>query len=602
MRIFPIFLGVIWTQRTRCDATVSSASSTITRRSSESPDRSHSGFVRAPGDGNLYLDGNLFNFRSFNAPTILEGGEFQGRDIFKSIRGFGAPVTRTYTLQIANEGLEYGKIPPSSGHITGWDKNSNDWIYNEDQWNKMDRMLCLSRHYGVKLIIPIINQAYGNPEINHVGDFNDLIRHRYGIWGYLDAGKRVDFFKDRTMVNSFKSLITFFLNRVNTCNGIRYGDDNTILAFETGNELNWGSYANISSQPAPAQWTIEISRHLKRLAPNILVMDGSFSRHPSFAWEEEALKSKEVDIFGYHFYGNGDTELFDMLNAKVRKYGKTLVIGEHGFYSDVHVWRAVYQRMTCAGALAWSLLPHSEQGGFLTHSEGHNIYAYHVPGWERQTSPNFDTYEHEVISSTYDASYVVLGLEPPPKPIPGRPEAFIVVNGSRVGLSWRGEAWAAGYEIFGAEAWERNFHLISDVIPDNVEAGELFIPLDPERPTDSLRIPARKSKSREPHKGWRDRKWCWINRLFHRGCQDDDDDDDRYRAHHHQANSLLDMLGNLIGRSSMTVLPPMEPLRHRHRQHPGGWYAVRGVSADGIRGKLSRPIFLDAAWRSEDSS
>jgi hypothetical protein len=156
------------------------------------------------------------------------GGEYQGRDILKSIAAFGAPVTRTYTLQIANDALENGKMPPSAGHITGWDKSSNGiplflrifyvWnlhnldssrkilIYNNlfcrfistcrrldiqwgsvedngsnvkfllswffifcDRWGShsarlkscFDR-LDLSRHYGVKLIIPIINQVGGS--------------------------------------------------------------------------------------------------------------------------------------------------------------------------------------------------------------------------------------------------------------------------------------------------------------------------------------------------------------------------------------------------------------------------------------------------------
>ncbi|WAQ86063.1 hypothetical protein PtA15_6A693 [Puccinia triticina] len=523
------------------------------------------------------------------------GGEYEGRDILKSVAAFGNPVTRTYTLQIANDALEHGKLPPSAGHITGWDKKGNDWIYNEDQWKKMDQMcgfslyrLDLARHYRVKLIIPIINQFYENPDSNYVGDFNDLIRHRYGIYGYKEAGKKTDFFKDRNMIDSFKKIITFFLNRVNTYNGHRYGDDNTILAFETGNELSWKQSANLSSRPVPAAWTIEVCQHLKKLASKILVMDGSFSRHPEIAWEQGALESKYVDLFSYHFYGRGDAEQFDMLNAKVRAYGKTLVIGEHGFYSDASLWRQVYKRMTCAGALAWSLLPHSEKSGFLTHGEGHNIHGYHVPGWPKQTSNEFDTHENEVISSTYEASYTILGVEPPPKPIPGRPEAFIVTNGSHAGLSWRGEAWAAGYEIFGAEGWGRDFSLISNIIPDNVEPGGIFIPLNPERPTESLNMPPLKSKSDESHKGWTDRKWCRKRTL---GC--------------HGFHSLIDgrrkdFLGNLIGEGSMKVLPSMEPMRDRGRS--GGWYSVRGVSADGLPGKRSRPVFLKTDWQNEKSN
>jgi hypothetical protein len=50
----------------------------------------------------------------------------------------------------------------------------------------------------------------------------------------------VDWFTDREMITGYKQIITYFLNRINTYNGIRIGDDQTILAFETGNEMNWG--------------------------------------------------------------------------------------------------------------------------------------------------------------------------------------------------------------------------------------------------------------------------------------------------------------------------------------------------------------------------
>ncbi|POW14178.1 hypothetical protein PSTT_03192, partial [Puccinia striiformis] len=114
MKIFSIFVGFMWSKRSKCDT-----------NAPDLVDRSHPGFVYAPGDGNLYLDGKLFNFRNFNAPTIFEGGEYQGRDILKSVAAFGNPVTRTYTLQISNDALQFGKLPASSGHVTGWDKNSN---------------------------------------------------------------------------------------------------------------------------------------------------------------------------------------------------------------------------------------------------------------------------------------------------------------------------------------------------------------------------------------------------------------------------------------------------------------------------------------------
>ena len=51
-----------------------------------------------------------------------------------------------------------------------------------------------------------------------------------------------------------KLIFTFLLNRVNTITGRRYGDDPSILAWETGNELQHNFKGNL---PAPGDWTGE---------------------------------------------------------------------------------------------------------------------------------------------------------------------------------------------------------------------------------------------------------------------------------------------------------------------------------------------------------
>lgn len=89
------------------------------------------------------------------------GGDYQAKDLLLSVQGFGTPVTRTYTLRVANTKFG-GYIPPSSGQIIGWDLEhdgklvildqskapmehfsffcGSDWIYNETKWQQIDRV------------------------------------------------------------------------------------------------------------------------------------------------------------------------------------------------------------------------------------------------------------------------------------------------------------------------------------------------------------------------------------------------------------------------------------------------------------------------------
>ncbi|EFP88955.2 uncharacterized protein PGTG_15158 [Puccinia graminis f. sp. tritici CRL 75-36-700-3] len=557
------------------------------------------GFVSAPGDGHLYLNGELFDFRSFNCPTLFDGGkEFQARDLVETISAFGSPVTRTYTLHVANTMFSDGQQPPAWAHILGWNDYTNDWNYNETNWRDIDKALDLARQHGVRVIIPIINQDYGPVDSDFVGNFNDLIRHRYNIQNYTEAQRTVDWFTDREMIASYKQIITYFLNRINTYNGIRIGDDQTILAFETGNEMNWGrENQTIHDRPAPANWTIEIAKHIKSLAPKTLVMDGSYSRNPTAAWEDEVLDSPFMVL-----------AIFVLIKAYKTKYERTekrSSSASMAFVDDkVEVYDSFYKNATCAGALIWSLRSHSEDGGFVTHGEGNNIFSYHAPGFRNQTSDKFDTQEADVISFTYDASYTVLGLEPPPKPVPGAPDAFLVTNGTHAGLSWRGSAWAQQYEVYGAFLQDLRFNLISQSVQDNVEAGQLFVPLDPHDPTKPIKITLPAPIPERSHAGFIDTKWCLpgspapcpLEVDFPK--QVDDPSNPRSNQTQHTIFSdAIDTAQNIYKRL-LPMGPPLPtiPLPQLSLSFTGGWFSVRAISADGTPGGLSQSVFLKTDW------
>ncbi|CAH7685921.1 glycoside hydrolase superfamily [Phakopsora pachyrhizi] len=340
--------------------------------------------------------------------------------------------------------------------------------------------MAMAAKYGVKIIFPIINQDYGDNTTDWVGNFNDLIRHRYNISSYGLAQASVDWFTDMNIRNDFKKIISKLLTRKNTFNGRIYGEDDTIFAWETGNEMNWANDNNtIHRRPAPGNWTVDIAEHIKSLSPNTLVMDGSFSRNPNeTAWPEETLSSNAVDIVSYHIYNDPDIDIFHSLASQAKKFNKTLVIGEHGFYSDVAHYQKAYEIFDCPGALLWSIRSHNEIGGFSTHSEGLNIYSYHVPGWEQQTSTEFDTIEEPIVRLTYEASYKILNQDPPDHPIPSECYPFYATNSTHYGISWKGSAWAKYYEVWAVATEGGIFQRVARHIFDNVESGKLFVAID----------------------------------------------------------------------------------------------------------------------------
>ncbi|KAI8451574.1 family 5 glycoside hydrolase [Phakopsora pachyrhizi] len=524
-------------------------------------------------DNHLYLDGRLFDFRSFNAPSLLEGTLFEATDTFRSISGFGAPVTRTYTLRIGNEifkGSQMNKV----SHIVGWDPSKEDWIYNEQEWVRFDSVLNTASNEGVKIIFPIINQDYGKIENNYKGNWMDLIRHRYNVTDYNRALLTTDWFVDRPIREAFKKIIKYTLERRNTINGKIYGHDDTFLAFETGNELNWTEFFDANTnqtivpsienqvlsvnstlnftmnhiRPAPGEWTVDIAKYIKSLAPNALVMDGSY------------------------------------FQRRVESFGKVFIVGEHGFYPNMRMFKRFNDIYKGPGALIWSLRPHSEVSGFTTHSEGSNIYAYHVPGWKNQTAETFDQNEYDVVRLTFQSSYEILNKEVPDYPLPGPTHPFFATNGSATGISFKGSAWAERYEIWGATFGGLAFIKVAEGVTDNVELGKLFIQVDPSKPTLPLYIPPWDYLvgPRPSQTGWNDNKWSDSPiEIFPPGLK---------RRMRRSLNDWTDY--------HQLMMPPAPSDRQdngslRTSHNPtGGWYRIRSISVDGTPGYFSQPVFI----------
>lgn len=188
-------------------------------------DGAHSSFVQAR-NGSLWLEGRPYCFASLNSPELLDGDvnqEFEVDDTMQSIAmGFGRPVTRTYTLRIKSvyfsspfrsmaisrlHGDLYGQSDAARcdrsgrvgrGHINGWNASWGDWEWDEGRLVEFDYVLDSAKRHGVKLIIPIINQDFGDESTNWVGNTRNLIAMKKGL--SLEQAKNVDWWTDGEMI------------------------------------------------------------------------------------------------------------------------------------------------------------------------------------------------------------------------------------------------------------------------------------------------------------------------------------------------------------------------------------------------------------------
>ena len=126
------------------------------------------------------------------------------------------------------------------------------------------------------------------------------------------------FYTDPTVIADFKAYVSSRLeSRQYQYTGKRLGDDPTIMAWETGNEI----------YDAPAGWTQDMASYIKGLAPHTLVSDGSAANglHITF---QRVLDTPAVDIYGGHFYPLDWTWMATDA-AQVRAAGKAYYVGEY---------------------------------------------------------------------------------------------------------------------------------------------------------------------------------------------------------------------------------------------------------------------------------
>jgi hypothetical protein len=378
---------------------------------------------------NLHYIEDYFPFRASN-PWKLPT-EFEIRDALKTIKQLGGKVARIYVLSVRRAG-ESKKI---IRYVEGPGK------FNEKAFEALDKVLQIANEEGIRVIIPFVdNWLWWGGKAEYAAFRNK---------------KPDEFWTDLQLIADFKKTINFVLNRKNSCTGVLYKNDKSILGWETGNELN-----------APLEWHREIADYIKSIDKNHLVIVGLYKLN------EEAVQDTSFDVLTTHFYGpvsKAESEIPEI--KELTKGKKPYYVGEFGYHNlkDVKAIVDTTINNNLSGIMIWSLRFHARDGGFYQHGENYGVSAYRFPGF----SSGERYHEKEIMDYMRKSAYKINGEKEPPLPVPDPPH-LLKIN-DVYDISWQGSAGASSYIIERKSLDSNNWRIIAENISDgNIVFRPLF--------------------------------------------------------------------------------------------------------------------------------
>ncbi len=368
--------------------------------------------------------------------------DFEIRDALSTVRQMGGTVTRIYALSVKKP-----QDPPQTlRHVKG------PGVFDEPAFEALDRVVELAEQFGVRLIIPLVDN--------------------WSWWGGVAeyaafrGRPREDFFTDPTVIGDFERTIEFLLERRNTRTGRLYREDPTILALEIGNELL-----------APWSYTEKIAQRIREHDSLHPIVDNYHS--PRI--RQEALESPLVDWLSTHHYTDGARAIAD-IRANLAQIGgkKPYYVGEFGFL-DPSGTKGVLETVIdggALGALLWSLRGHNRDGGFYWHGEREGYAAYHWPGFGEGT----DRSERELLWNLREKAFEIRGQPAQALLVPDAP-AFLP-DSSPSAISFLGSAGASHYELSRARGAEGPWQILTGDLSD-AELGYRPTFMDQSAPLDT---------------------------------------------------------------------------------------------------------------------
>lgn len=233
-------------------------------------------------------------------------------------------------------------------------------VFNEDVLKGLDFLLDEMSKRNMKAVIFLSNNWEWSggflQYVNWHGFLPDSVMRQKMNWDSFGAYAS-QFYNCEECVSDYVKQVDKVITRVNSVNGKKYREDNTIMTWELANEPRPMRRA---ADRAFVKWVLEMSAHIKSLDKNHLVTAGCEGQAGTESMElfEEISITPNIDYLTIHLWPKNwgwlqDTawvKNFDTIAAHCRNYmtphialaeklNKPLVLEEFGFPRDKECYR-----------------------------------------------------------------------------------------------------------------------------------------------------------------------------------------------------------------------------------------------------------------------
>lgn len=250
-------------------ATTGLTAATAGCHEADGEDKDHGRFVGVK-DGQFLRGGKPWRFAGANCYYLHESSHQVIDGILEDTAAMGLTVMRCWAF--------------SDGASRPMALQPAPYVYPEEAYDSLDYTVFRAGQLGLKLVLPLVNNwpDYGGMQ-QYVSWFLGLPDDSYGDNKHHDR-----FYTDPAIRACFLAYTEHIIRRMNRYNGLRYGEDPTIMTWELANEPK-----NSSDKRGRGiyNWAKEVSSHIKEIATHQLVAIGDEG------WGLDASKDGEDDPY-----------------------------------------------------------------------------------------------------------------------------------------------------------------------------------------------------------------------------------------------------------------------------------------------------------------